>query len=274
MSVFWFFRFNFFFRLQNMAELKISEEKTPKTVALKGGNDTNNDTNNDDIKTNNDSNKIINKIDEEISKDLLSIDEINSKWENNFGKNVKLPVVLPVIHVISPHSIHNYNVNKIWKNDIGKTIEYNINLVKKYKFNGVFLINHGFSCPSLVEICKKVRKKYPKLWFGVNFLGCPNRNGIQYLKQSKLDKIVNALWVDNSYISTNYNGEPYDRANLARSVAKTIKQIKFKGLYFGGVDFKYQGQIRKGNNIENYKNAIKTVATFASKGYMEVVCTR
>ena len=66
-----------------------------------------------------------------------------------------------------------------------KLIQYNINLVHKYGFDGIFLINHGFAAKSLVPIIYQVRQNNPHLWIGVNFLGVIG-DSLKFFKQHKL----------------------------------------------------------------------------------------
>eukprot|EP01083_Nonionella_stella_P172832 594331_1 len=168
---------------------------------------------------------------------------------------------------------------------------------KKYRFDGVWLIDHNFgNAMHLVNTIKQVRKKYPKLWIGANFLGFDRDTLVPFLiqnelivhhhtnskgkSQSKSENILNGLWVDNGGIrikneheKAKDNTDDYNY-NLAAFRALQFTHYKINDfLYFGGIDFKYQGQVHKTSDIERYTKEIRKLGTFASAGFMDVVCT-
>lgn len=110
--------------------------------------------------------------------------------------------IIPVIHML--------NQNQVITN-VKTCIDCGI---KK-----VFLINHSVSRDELIDCAFRVKKEYPKLWVGINMLGIPTKNALNY--EFKLD----GLWCDESITS-------FD-AQLVRN---------FKGMFFGGLAFKYQPQ--------------------------------
>lgn len=104
--------------------------------------------------------------------------------------------------------IHMLNENQVMTN-VKTCIECGI--------NKVFIINHVVSIEDLLNCSKKVKLKYPNLWVGVNMLGY--KTDISLLLDTGLD----GLWCDGVV-----NEHPVKR--------------NFKGMFFGGVAFKYQPQ--------------------------------
>ena len=111
------------------------------------------------------------------------------------------PLLIPVIHVSSPSK----------KLTRMKSVFRNIDLVVKYNYDGIFLINHGFSYQSMVAVIKQVRKRYPNLFVGCNFLGLqgssnytsysdPSLDIFKFLNKNKILDSVNAIWVEKSGI--------------------------------------------------------------------------
>lgn len=100
--------------------------------------------------------------------------------------------------------------------------------------NGVFLINHRNPAVQLRWWYDTVREKYPKEWVGVNFLGLTNEDAWKLTRYS-----TSGLWVDDGGIRENAT-EP---AALARAF-KEQRNSTWDGLYFGGVAFKGQEDVR------------------------------
>jgi uncharacterized protein len=126
-------------------------------------------------------------------------------------------VVLPVIHV----------ENK-------KQALWNAETAKKAGADGVFLISmRGMRCEGLLEIQREVKKEYATWWIGVNLLGEPTDRAFD-----KLSNDIAGLCVDNAQIN---------ERSLIQFDADSIKTAKdksgWKGLYFGGVAFKYQRHV-------------------------------
>jgi len=120
--------------------------------------------------------------------------------------------------------------------------------------DGIFLINHHISHSRLFEIFKEIRELFFNTWIGIN---CLDLEPIQVIR--KMPKDVNGLWVDNAFINENLE---YDEQEYANKVLKTIHNINWTGLYFGGVAFKYQKKV---------KDLIKT--TEIACRYMDVITT-
>lgn len=123
----------------------------------------------------------------------------------------------PVIHCIDPRE----------KQGIGHALR-NTSIAIENGADGVFLIGHGMHYGALLYLYENVRKQFPKVWIGVNFLDL-SCDAIQHgttssSERSRLTYVarkcenLNALWID---------GMPHIRLRLAAI------QV------FGGVAFKY-----------------------------------
>lgn len=110
--------------------------------------------------------------------------------------------IIPVVHML--------NRNQVLTN-VRTCIECGI---KK-----VFLINHAVSIEDLIECAHFVKSKYPELWVGINMLGSTTQEAIS------MDLPFDGLWCDQTISSK-----------------ESSKYRKFKGLFFGGLAFKYQPQ--------------------------------
>ena len=126
-------------------------------------------------------------------------------------------VVLPVIHV----------ENKI------QAIK-NAEIAKRAGADGVFLISMtGMGSRGLLEIQREVKKEFSTWWVGVNLLG---ESTVRVF--DKLDNGVSGLWVDNARI------DEWAKKQLEADDIKLARQKSdWKGLYFGGVAFKYQRHV-------------------------------
>lgn len=145
-------------------------------------------------------------------------------------------VVLPVIHVENM-----------------KQALWNADTAKKAGADGVFLISmRGMGSESLLEIHREVKKEYSTWWVGVNLLGEPTARAYE-----KLDHNVSGLWADNAQIDE-WSEEQFD----ADFIQSARDKSGWKGLYFGGVAFKYQ------RHVDNLALAAR-IAT----QYMDVITT-
>lgn len=96
--------------------------------------------------------------------------------------------------------------------------------------DGIWLINQGMLAPEVLAFIPKVNRLFPKLWIGVNLLGTPPDKMIGCIK----DLPVGGIWSDyagiNEWQERQMDGEEFRDAR---------KLHNWKGLYFGGVAFKY-----------------------------------
>ena len=133
----------------------------------------------------------------------LKSSEISQKFSRDFpgkGRDGK-PAVLPVIHVHAPTIDLKTNTLVTNGSQTFDLIDSNIKLIGKHKFDGIFLINHGFGSSKLELVIKHVRSKYPKLWIGANFLG--TIDPISHLVNCQ--KELNGLWIDDGLIIVKQN---------------------------------------------------------------------
>ena len=147
----------------------------------------------------------------------------------------KKHVVLPVIHVS--------NVNQALAN---------ATIAKRAGCDGIFLINHNILCNDLLYIYQAVRNIFPDWWIGLNFLDLAPREVFEVIPES-----ASAIWTDNAMIN-----EQTEHQNEPELIAMARKKSGWKGMYFGGVAFKYQSLV---DNVER--------ATELAIRYMDVITT-
>lgn len=125
-------------------------------------------------------------------------------------------VVLPVIHVVSTDQALR-----------------NAGIAREAGSDGVFLINHGIDSGSLLRIHQEVAAAFPNWWIGVNCLDLQPEQVLSCVSQT-----VSGIWTDNALIDENRTSQP-----AAERVVQAQKQANWRGLYFGGVAFKYQREV-------------------------------
>ena len=145
-------------------------------------------------------------------------------------------ILLPVIHI--------------------KTINQSLsNAIIAYEqgCDGVFLINHGeLSYINLIKVHNALYEKFPDWWIGINCLDLIPINVF-----NKVTQEVSGIWTDNAMINENSEIQPEaDLIQIAR------EKSGWKGLYFGGVAFKYQRPV----------NELTKAALIATK-YVDVITT-
>lgn len=145
-------------------------------------------------------------------------------------------VVLPVIHV-----------------EDKKQAFWNAETAKKAGADGVFLISmRGMRSQELLEIQREIKKEFSTWWIGVNLLGQPTVSVFD-----KLGDNISGLWADNSEINE-WSKKQFD----ADSIKLARERSGWRGLYFGGVAFKYQ------RHVDN----LALAAQIATQ-YMDVITT-
>ncbi len=152
---------------------------------------------------------------ERCAKVLCELEEMG-EWfpgEQNMVKFKNKHMIYPVIHVESAlQALRNTQIAK----DAG--------------CDGVFLINHKISPEDLLEIHAKVAQEFPKWWIGINCLGFMPH---QMFKCATPE--MSGIWVDNAGIYEILEGQIE-----AEGIKKIREENGWKGVYFGGVAFKYQ----------------------------------
>ena len=153
------------------------------------------------------------------------------------------PIVTPVIHVL----------------DRAQALR-NIRLAAGVGVPGVFLINHDFPVGEFIPIITEVRKSAPNVWIGVNFLAMPGKEAFPILGRLYAKGCpVDAYWADDARID-----ERVERQTEADMTRKVYSVCGWAGLYFGGVAFKKQREIRR----EDFEHAARVAAP-----YVDVVTT-
>jgi uncharacterized protein len=163
------------------------------------------------------------------------------------GKLGKEKLVLPVVHV---------------KNGEGSAqiALQNTLMAKELGADGVFLIqmtNPNFKV--LEAIHNFVSKKIPNFFIGVNYLDI---SVYRVFQAQVINSNISGLWSDDGGI-IRHLPDFYD-TKLAEAAWIKKNQMGWKGLYFGGVAFKYQNKIPLKELSEISKLAIN---------YMDVVTT-
>lgn len=144
---------------------------------------------------------------------------------------------MPVVHVM----------------DIEQTL-HNVQIALWNGADGVFLISHGYAeYGKLIDIYTVVRKRFQNFWIGLNFLDLSTMEAVLRVPAN-----ADGLWTDNAWI---------DEGSTTQAAAEAIwdarkRRTDWKGLYFGGVAFKYQ---KKSSNA--------TQAARLATSFMDVVTT-
>jgi predicted TIM-barrel enzyme len=133
----------------------------------------------------------------------------------------------------------------------------NVAIAKHAEADGVFLINHQISSRSLIQIYESVRFTFGDWWVGLNLL---DLSPIEAMKIVPFD--AHALWVDDGGIHPVVNGVNTKGAQLMKHELDLKRERGFKGLLFGGVNFKHQAIVSS-----DY------LAALHAKKYMDVVTT-
>ncbi len=164
---------------------------------------------------------------------------------NAFRKTFKSsgPAILPVIHTL----------------DYAQA-ERNVITAIRCGAQGVFLINHDFEYARLLPVIVSIRKRFPALWLGVNFLAITGKEAFPVLSQlQEQGTLVDAYWADDARID-----EHVDNQREALDIDSIKANGCWSGMYFGGVAFKKQREVASENFAISAATACK---------YMDVVTT-
>src|SRR5262245_25096012 len=127
-------------------------------------------------------------------------------------------VVLPIIHVSGEEQALR-----------------NAALARAGGADGAFLISHGAVCgETLLAVYEEARRAQPGWWVGVNCLSWPAEALF-----SRLPAGAQGAWVDDAQIDESSEEQP-----AASRVLEAQRRSGWRGLYFGGVAFKYQRPVR------------------------------
>jgi hypothetical protein len=100
--------------------------------------------------------------------------------------------------------------------------------------DGFWLVDHRCITGFTEECYQEIRQVLPGAWIGLNRL---DRDALEAFQD--LPPGVNGVWVDDAGITESTEAQEY-----ARAVAEVRRVCGFTGLYFGGVSFKYQTEVR------------------------------
>jgi hypothetical protein len=106
----------------------------------------------------------------------------------------------------------------------------NIDTAIRNGADGAFLINHSITATRLIGILRLMRKSFPNFWMGVNLLGVSPRRALELIPES-----TEGLWTDNAGIC-----ETGELPEAREFLVYRDRHTRWRGLYFGGVAFKYQ----------------------------------
>jgi hypothetical protein len=140
-------------------------------------------------------------------------EEMMSRFREVFPKG---HVVLPVIHVES----------------LEQTLR-NVAIAMEAQADGVFLINHYIRADELLDIHAAVADAFPDCWIGVNCLDLDPHEVF-----ARVSHRVDGIWTDNAMIDEHAVEQPE-----AEAVLQLRRSRGWRGLYFGGVAFKYQRHV-------------------------------
>jgi hypothetical protein len=128
-------------------------------------------------------------------------------------------VVLPVLHVVGAEQAAR-----------------NVGIAHDAGVDGVFLISHGrVTDDELLRIHHEVASAFPEFWLGVNCLSWTPEDTF-----ARVGDRVAGVWVDDAGIDENREDQP-----AARRILDAQARAGWKGLYFGGVAFKYQRPVKE-----------------------------
>ena len=95
----------------------------------------------------------------------------------------------------------------------------NIEICISCGIDKVFLINHEVTTSDILSTALKAKKIFPEMWVGINMLGMKTTDAL-----SIDEPLIDGLWCD------------------ASISIKDVVDRNFKGMFFGGLAFKYQKQ--------------------------------
>jgi predicted TIM-barrel enzyme len=123
--------------------------------------------------------------------------------------------------------------------------------------DGVFLIDQGLDERAVLTLIREVRGRFPSLWIGVNLLTRAPADALAFALDG--GGRIDGIWSDNAGID-----EHAAHQARANAFVEARQRLGWKGLYFGGVAFKYQREVARAD--------LGLAAAIAGE-YMDVICT-
>jgi hypothetical protein len=133
----------------------------------------------------------------------------------------------------------------------------NVHVAFENGAHGIFLINHSITSQQLLTIFCQIRRLFPRAWIGLNCLGLEPAQILTIVPPD-----VSGIWVDSVDIRADL-ADPSYNARRYRAIQKATAQ-RWKGLFFGGVAFKYQPQF--GDPASDAKLAAPFVDVITTSG--------
>jgi uncharacterized protein len=155
-----------------------------------------------------------------------------------FGRS---PVVLSIIHPVSRD----------------EALE-SLRVVTAAGAPGAFLVDEGTDEAGVLALVREARERHPQLWIGVNLLSRRPASALAVALRA-LDGRLDGLWSD--YSGVDERADPQSRAG---ELLATRQILRWPGLYFGGVAFKYQREVPRAGLLSTALRATR---------YADVVCT-
>ena len=151
------------------------------------------------------------------------------------------PVVLPVVHPIGrPEALRSVGV------------------AAEAGARGVFLIDQGIGERDVLRLVLEVRAHFPGLWVGVNLLRRSPAAALE-VALAACEGRIDGIWCDDAMIDEHAAAQP-----AAEEMLVVRRALRWTGLYFGGVAFKYQRTVAAPD--------LARAAAVASR-YVDAICT-
>lgn len=149
-------------------------------------------------------------------------------------------ILLPIIHVVA--------------RDQAKR---NLAVVREAGADGAFLISHGvIPDEELLDIYQELREENPEYWLGINCLGFSVEEMFQ-----RAGNHVEGVWVDDALIDDTRAEQP-----AAQRILEVQKGSGWRGLYFGGVAFKYQRPVQDPAFAARHATSYMDIVTTSGPG--------
>jgi predicted TIM-barrel enzyme len=149
-------------------------------------------------------------------------------------------VVLPIIHVFSQEQAVR-----------------NVAVTREGLADGCFLISHGrVPDEQLLDIHRRIVELFPDWWVGVNCLSMSVKEVFE-----RVGDRVAGVWVDNALID-----ETRAEQASAREILAVQRRHGWRGLYFGGVAFKYQRPVKDLARAAHLASELMDVVTTSGPG--------
>jgi predicted TIM-barrel enzyme len=145
-------------------------------------------------------------------------------------------VILPILHTTGPEQVLR-----------------NARVARDEGADGVFLISHGrVTDDELLRIHQALVVELPGFWVGVNCLSLSVEETF-----ARVGERVAGVWVDDALVDERQEDQP-----AVQRILEVQRRHGWRGLYFGGVAFKYQRPVKD----------LARAAALAAR-YMDVVTT-